>query len=1067
MNERRQERKVVTVLFCDLVGFTSRAEEMDPEDVASLLGPYQARVKEELERYGGTVEKFIGDAVMALFGAPTAHEDDPERAVRAALAIREFALTEGLELRVGITTGEALVSLDARPEHGETMATGDVVNTAARLQAAAGVNGVLVSERTHEATRDAIDYRTTHPVEAKGKAKPVPVWEAVGVLSDADHSETPFVGREDDLRLLEDALARVDRERSCQLLTLVGVPGIGKSRLVRELASRRADVTWRHGRCLPYGEGITFWALGEVVKEHAGILESDTAEVAEAKLERVSPRDAWVRESVRPLCGLAVDSADDSDRREESFVGWRRFVESIAEDGTLVLVFEDVHWADDDMLAFVDHLVDWASGVPLLVICTARPELLERRPVWGGGKTNALTVSLSPLSDDETSGLIARLIERAVMPAEAQSVLLARAGGNPLYAEQYVRMVVERTVAELSVPETVHGIIAARLDLLEPGHKALLQDAAVLGKAFWSSALTTLAGVEAADVETGVHALERKGFVRRERDSSIEGDTEYSFLHLLVQEVAYGQLPRASRSEKHRLAAEWIAALSRPDDHAEMLAYHYGQAVELARAAGIDASPLEEPARFALRDAGDRASALHAYGQASKLYERALALSPGDDAERADLLFSRARAEWLGSEGGPENADHFGEAREALLSVGAVEHAAEAEILEARVIAWSRSESQGVERARSALERVRGAPASAVKTRVLADGARVLAVSGRSREAVQVARDALALAAELGLEELGANALATIGLARCNQGDYEGLDDLEESVRYAERHGSPDEILRGYNNLGWCYVKAGRCIDASEVFARHYATAERFGMRIGYAKTVLVLEGHLRGRWDEASELADELLASGSQTGGPESALHEVRALIRHARGDARGTAEDLAHVRSFLDEDPDRDDELANPGLVGVHLSVARIALDDGRRSEAAEGVGHVLARIRERFAFEADSELVDLVWLVVDLDLPRDRMCEIAGALPDGPWHTIARAIMDDELVDAADRLAAIGAAGIEAYARLRAAERLAGHGQRAAADAQLESALAFFRSVRATRYVDEAEGLLAATA
>jgi class 3 adenylate cyclase/tetratricopeptide (TPR) repeat protein len=1066
MDERRHERKVVTVLFCDLVGFTSRAEEMDPEDVASLLGPYQARVKEELERYGGTVEKFIGDAVMALFGAPTAHEDDPERAVRAALAIREFALTEGLELRVGITTGEALVSLDARPEHGETMATGDVVNTAARLQAAAGVNGVLVSERTHEATRDTIDYRENDPVEAKGKSRPVPVWEAVDVLSDADHSETPFVGRENDLRLLEDALARVERERSCQLLTLVGVPGIGKSRLVRELSARRADVTWRHGRCLPYGEGITFWALGEVVKEHAGILESDTAEVAEAKLARVSPGDDWVRESLRPLCGLAVDSIDDSDRREETFVAWRRFVEGMAEDGTLVLVFEDVHWADDEMLAFVDHLVDWASGVPLLVVCTARPELLERRPNWGGGKPNALTVSLSPLSDDETSGLIARLIERAVMPAEAQAVLLARAGGNPLYAEQYVRMVVERTVAELSVPETVHGIIAARLDLVEPGHKALLQDAAVLGKTFWSSALATLAGMDIAAVETGIHVLERKGFVRRERDSSIEGDTEYAFLHLLVQEVAYGQLPRASRSEKHRVTAEWIAGLRRLEDHAEMLAYHYGQAVELARAAGIDTSALVEPARIALRDAGNRASSLHAYPQALNLYERALELWPDHDAERAELLLRRARAECFASEGGLVSVELLAEAREALLAAGAVEQAAEAEILEARVVAWSISETQGVERARSALERVRDAPASIVKTRVLADGARVLTVSGRGGEGVEVARDAVALAEQLGLEELRANALATIGLARCNRGDDGGLDDLEESVRYAEQHGSPDEILRGYNNLGWCYVKAGRCADASEAFARHAAAAGRFGMRIAYAKTALVIEGHLRGRWDEALALADELITSEAQT-GIESAVHEVRALIRHARGDAGGTAEDLVHVRSFVDEDPDRDDELANPGVVHLRLSLARVALDEGRRADAVEQLGQVLAHVGERFTHEADTELVDLAWLVVELDRPRDPLREIAAVLPESPWHAVAGAIADDELVDAADRLAAIGAPGLEAYARLRAAEGLAGDGRRADADAQLERALAFYRSVRATRYVDEAEGLFAATA
>jgi len=287
----RQERKVVTVLFCDLVGFTQRAEEMDPEDVAALLGPYHARLKEELERYGGTVEKFIGDAVMALFGAPTAHEDDPERAVRAALAIRAFAEEDGIELRIGVTTGEALITLDARPDQGETMATGDVVNTAARLQAGAPVNGILVSEKTYEATKNAIEYEEADPVEAKGKAKPLLVWAALRararIAIDRLHG-SPLVGRARELDQVVDTLARSRVERQPQLVTVVGVPGIGKSRLVYEL-SQAVDrdpklVSWRQGRCLPYGDGVTFWALGEIVKAQAGVLEGDTAEVVEVKL---------------------------------------------------------------------------------------------------------------------------------------------------------------------------------------------------------------------------------------------------------------------------------------------------------------------------------------------------------------------------------------------------------------------------------------------------------------------------------------------------------------------------------------------------------------------------------------------------------------------------------------------------------------------------------------------------------------------------------------------------------------------------------------------------------------
>jgi class 3 adenylate cyclase len=326
----RQERKVVTVLFCDLVGFTSRAEELDPEDVANVLAPYHSRVRTELERFGGTVEKFIGDAVMAVFGVPSAHEDDAERAVRAALAIHDFAVADEIELRIGITTGEALVDVDARPEAGETMATGDVVNTAARLQAAAPVNGVLVSERTHLATKDAISYRAVTPVEVKGKARPVEVWEAVAAAPLAERSHTsPLVGRANELDLLRATIARTSQERMTQLVTLVGAPGIGKSRLVHELVRGNGGVAWRKGRCLPYGDGVTFWALGEVVKSQLGILESDDPDEVARKLED-GVSDPWIAENLRPLLGLAEAPTLGRGGRSEAFAAWRQFLAGLA-----------------------------------------------------------------------------------------------------------------------------------------------------------------------------------------------------------------------------------------------------------------------------------------------------------------------------------------------------------------------------------------------------------------------------------------------------------------------------------------------------------------------------------------------------------------------------------------------------------------------------------------------------------------------------------------------------------------------------------------------------------------
>ena len=594
----REERKVITVLFADLVGFTSRAEKLDPEDVRALLSPYYARLRHELERHGGTVEKFIGDAVVALFGAPVAHEDDPERAVRAAIAIREAIVelneadpTLELEVRIAVNTGEALVALGARPELGEGMASGDVVNTAARLQTAAPVDGILVGEATYRATTNVIEYRDAAPVEAKGKANPVPAWEAVarraGFGFDVEQRpRTQLVGRERELDVLTTALDRVRKDVSPQLVTLVGVPGIGKSRLIAELfqiVDRDLElILWRQGRSLPYGEGLSYWAVAEIVKSQLGILETDSTEAAEAKLRASvteaidDPQEAgWIERHLRPLVGLDVALAEGGDRRAEAFAAWRRFLEGVAEGNPIVLVFEDLHWADDGLLDFVDYLAEWASGVALLIVGTARPELLSRRPGWGGGKRNASTVTVSALAPDETAALLAGLLDQVLLPAEVQSAVLKRTEGNPLFAEEYVRMLQDRGFLvqtgggwqleereQLPLPETVQGMIAARLDSLEPVDKELVQNAAVVGKVFWTGALATLTGREPFLVEEQLHGLERKEFVRRERRSGVAGETQYAFLHLLLRDVAYSQIPRSERADKHSGAAAWIESLS-------------------------------------------------------------------------------------------------------------------------------------------------------------------------------------------------------------------------------------------------------------------------------------------------------------------------------------------------------------------------------------------------------------------------------------------------------------------------------------------------------------------------
>ena len=653
-----EERKVVSVLFVDLVGFTDRSDRADPEDVRATLRPYHERVKIDIERHGGTVEKFIGDAVMAVFGAPVAHEDDAERAVRSALRILETIedlRAEGLEVavRAAVTTGEAVVALGARPERGEGMVAGDVVNTAARLQSAAAVGTVVVDETTMRSTGGSIDFETLEPVVAKGKSEPIAVWRAVGARGRVGQPEaatrTPFVGRAHERTLLLETFLRSERESAVQLVTVVGEPGIGKSRLVTELRSaldeRPELVTWRHGRCLPYGEGITFWALGEIVKAEAGILESDDRVEAASKLKATiaglvddESERRWFAATLGPLVG--VGGGGPAAAREEAFTAWRRFLEELAARRPTVLVVEDLHWADAALLEFLEHLLDWSAPVPLLLLCTARPELFERNASWGGGKRNATTISLAPLSNEDSARLLQVVLERAVLPAEAQTVLLERAGGNPLYAEQFARMLAESgSSRDLPVPETVQALVAARLDTLAPELKALLQDASVVGRVFWTGAVASIAGRERDDVRRGLNELVRREFVRPVRLSSIEGEEELSFWHAVVHDVAYQQIPRSPRGAKHVAAAAWVERMAeeRVEDHAEILVHHLSEARALKEAAGEDVGELDTPLVRFLLLAGERALNFDA-STAEAYLRKAVELAEGDDRTRGIAL---------------------------------------------------------------------------------------------------------------------------------------------------------------------------------------------------------------------------------------------------------------------------------------------------------------------------------------------------------------------------------------------------------------------------------------------
>jgi class 3 adenylate cyclase/tetratricopeptide (TPR) repeat protein len=1049
----REERKVVTILFTDLVGSTARAEGLDPEDVSATLSAYYTQLRAELERHGGTVEKFIGDAVMAVFGAPVAHEDDAERAVRAALAIRD-SIGEELQIRTAVNTGEALVALGAKPGEGDAMVAGDVVNTAARLQGAAPVNGILVGEGTYRATRHVIDYREAEPVEAKGKSEPVKVWEAVAARSrfgsDVEQKlRTPLVGRERERGFLADALTRARTEESAQLVTLVGVPGIGKSRLVAELFQiLEGDpdlINWRQGRSLPYGERVSFWALGEIVKAHAGILESDDTATAEEKLVAMvaalsenEQEEDWLARHARPLVGL--EGAERTER-EEAFAAWRRLLEAAAEQRPLVLVFEDLHWADDGVLDFVDHLADWATTVPLLILCTARPELLDRRPGWGGGKRNALTLSIGALSDDETAVLLQRLLDRAVLDADAQQAVLQRAEGNPLYAEEYARMLDEHEGGDLALPETVQGLIAARIDGLAPEDKALLQDASVIGKVFWPGALS---GAE----ERILHGLERKEFVRRDRRSSIAGETQYAFLHALVRDVAYGQIPRAERADKHRRAAEWIASLAgdRSEDHAEMLAHHYREAVSLSEAAGLDTTALREPARQAFADAAQRAYSLNAGQTALDFARAALALTDTDSAELPALELLAAYASRLvESQDVPELTES---AIEGFLAQDDYEHAAEASSIRASD-AFFRGDL-GASRAASAraVEFARRVPSSPSAARALSQAARgVEILDGDHTRALELARDALTIAEESGDDPLAARALNTIGLARIHAGDAGGIDDLERSLERAEAGGSAFDLSTGLNNLANCLWQVGRLQDGSARIREARTLCERYGFVGGleWNDAELVYDSSFRGDLEQTIAGASRYLEreSGLRYQTPPILATRARALLARGQVDLA-----LADAERALTAFRERGQDAQIAGYV---LTVAsRCLRAAGREAEADSALTD---------AIEAPDELTfDLPLHLVELGRG-DEFLAMTDGVPGHLWQVAGRAAGSGDLLGAAETYGRIGARFPEAWAALLAAER--------GDTSSLEAALAYFEEQGATPFARRCRALLQASA
>ncbi|MBI3998700.1 MAG: tetratricopeptide repeat protein [Armatimonadetes bacterium] len=688
------ERRVLSVLFADLVGSTPLASRLDPETTRTIIGDYFAAMREEVERHGGVVEKFIGDAVMSAFGLPTAHEDDPERAVRAAVAMQarmpalNAHLGADLHIRIGITTGEVVADPRAVAA-GEFMVTGDVVNLAARLQETAPPDGIVVDERTYTSTRLAVRYRELPPSDGDfaGRGR----WQVVALAEEAPamRLRAPMIGREDELQFLLALYRRVVEGRKHHLVTIVGAAGVGKSRLVEEWLDRlRGGTDGAHvmrGRCPAYGEGLTYRPLAEMLRAECGIKDNDPAPVVEEKLQ------AGIRAVCEPVLGAAETEAIIADLA--SVVGikvparrsgldlraagdalvrsLRAYLVARGRSRPVVVVIEDLHWAEESLLELLKHLAVRGADAPILIVCLARPELLERHPDWAAGVRNYTVVSLSPLPASLSDRLMAELLKGEGVPAEVRAAVLAKAEGNPLFIQEILRMLIDSgglvrdergwrrsaSPVEIRIPDTIHGILASRLDLLSPLEKRGIQDASVAGRIFWLGALVATSELTPGEAAAALARLEERDLVEERATSSVAGEREFAFTHALIREVAYATLPKARRSLNHLRFARWLEQTvgENTDEFLEVLAHHYEQAWRYRFETGDRAPDLARQAIAALRKAGERATALRIFPEARRLCERALSVVQNagltdDVALLLELLTNRSEAiKWLAS----------------------------------------------------------------------------------------------------------------------------------------------------------------------------------------------------------------------------------------------------------------------------------------------------------------------------------------------------------------------------------------------------------------------------------
>ena len=883
-SEPAAERRLVSVLFADLVAFTKYSEGRDPELVRETLTRYFESTRAVIERHGGQVEKFIGDAVMAAWGAQRANEDDAERAVRAALevvnAVRE--LDEGLRARVGVLTGQAAVTLGATDQG---MVAGDLVNTAARLQAVAPPDTVLVGEATMQAATGAIAFEPAGEQVLKGKTAPVPAWRALRVVADkggrgrGEGLEPPFVGREIELRLLKDVVNAASTEQRPRLVSITGPAGIGKSRLAWEF-EKYVDglveqIYWHRGRSPSYGEGIAFWALGEMVRRRAGLAEGDDEATTRERIhaavsEFIAAGEAeWIERSLLALLGL---EAPPDGGRETLFAGWRTFFERIAARQTTVLVFEDLQWADDGLLDFIDHLLEWSRDVPILVVGLARPELLDERPGWGTGKRSFNAIGLEPLTDDQMRDLLRGLVP--TMPDDAVAQVVARADGIPLYAVEMVRMLIAdgslvagldgtyaatRELGTLALPDTLRALVASRLDALDASDRALLQDATILGQTFDHRALARITDRDEDEVEARLRALMQRELVEISVDPRSPDRGQYGFVQAVIREVAYETLSRRDRRARHLATARYYEAAG-DEELAGVLAAHYLGAYK-ASDPGPEADALGAQARRALVSAAARALTLGSPAQALVHLESALETTD-DPIEQAGLL---ARAATAASVAGRKDLaiDHASRAAAIFDEAGQDRSALEALALKGGFQTDAGYDEDARKLLIEAAARASAPEDADVRADLLARLSRVHMRLQEEPEAIAAADEALALAEPLGLDRVTAEALINkSGTLSQMRRIREPAILMQGAVDLATEVGDIELQMRARANLSATYSHQDLDL-AIEASVEALEIARRLGTS-GYVEWLvggLVLFEFARGHdWDAAIELLDRAI---------------------------------------------------------------------------------------------------------------------------------------------------------------------------------------------------------------